>query len=133
MPPLLLDASVWVAAAQARETHHASAFAVTRSEAVLAALDLTLLEVANAIGVKCADPHRAARTCDALVARCDERIVRVGPELVVRLLGLAAQHGLTAYDAAYVAVAQQNGWTLVSTDIRDLVSRGLAVTPDAAV
>lgn len=43
------------------------------------------------------------------------------------------EHGLTAYDAAYVAAARRNGWQLVSLDVRDLVSRGLAVTPDAAV
>ncbi len=42
------------------------------------------------------------------------------------------EHGLSAYDAAYVAASRRDGWTLVSTDIRDLVSKGLAVTPDAA-
>jgi hypothetical protein len=31
-----------------------------------------------------------------------------------------------------VAVAQRNEWSLVSTDIADLVSRGLALAPDAA-
>ena len=38
----------------------------------------------------------------------------------------------SAHDAAYVASARRQGMTLVSTDIRDLVSKGLAVTPDAA-
>jgi len=38
---------------------------------------------------------------------------------------------VTAYDAAYVAVSRRHGWQLVSLDIRDLVSKGLAVTPDA--
>ena len=46
---------------------------------------------------------------------------------------LATSTSLTAYDAAYVAAARRNGWTLVSADIADLVSKGLAVTPDAAV
>lgn len=41
------------------------------------------------------------------------------------------EHGLSAYDAAYVAAARRNGWQLVSLDVRDLVSKGLAVTPDA--
>lgn len=45
----------------------------------------------------------------------------------------ASEHGLTAYDAAYVAAARRNGWRLVSLDIRDLVSKGLAITPDAAL
>ena len=43
---------------------------------------------------------------------------------------MVSEHGLTAYDAAYVAVARRYGWTLVSTDIKDLVSRGLALAPD---
>lgn len=47
-------------------------------------------------------------------------------------LEVASEHDLTAYDAANVAAARRNGWTLVSTDIADLVSKGLAVAPDAA-
>ena len=46
---------------------------------------------------------------------------------------MVVEHGLSAYDAAYVAAARRNGWQLVSPDVRDLVSKGLAVTPDAAV
>jgi predicted nucleic acid-binding protein len=37
---------------------------------------------------------------------------------------LAVEHGLTGYDAAYVAVARRYDWQLVSTDIQDLVARG---------
>ena len=40
---------------------------------------------------------------------------------------------LSIYDAAYVAAARHSGMTLVSADIADLVSKGLAVTPGAAV
>ena len=36
-------------------------------------------------------------------------------------------------DFVYVAVARRHDWTLVSTDISDLVSQGLAITSDAAV
>jgi len=46
---------------------------------------------------------------------------------------LALEHGLTSYDAVYVAVARRYDWQLVSTDIEDLVSKGFAITPDAAV
>ena len=42
-------------------------------------------------------------------------------------------HRLSAYDAAYVAAARREDWKLVSLDARDLVSKGLAITPDAAV
>jgi predicted nucleic acid-binding protein len=46
---------------------------------------------------------------------------------------VASEYDPTAYDAAYVAVARRNGRQLVSLDIRDLVSKGLAVSPDEAV
>ena len=46
---------------------------------------------------------------------------------------IAVEHRLTTYDAAYVAAARRFDWRLVSTDVRDLVSKGLAITPDAAV
>jgi predicted nucleic acid-binding protein len=48
-------------------------------------------------------------------------------------LSIAAEHGIAAYDASYVAAAHRESWTLVSTAIKDLVSKGLAITPDAAV
>lgn len=46
---------------------------------------------------------------------------------------VAFEYSLTSYDAAYVAVARHHDWQLVSVDIKDLVSKGLAITPDAAV
>ncbi|HEY4812210.1 MAG TPA: hypothetical protein VIH71_14240 [Solirubrobacteraceae bacterium] len=36
---------------------------------------------------------------------------------------------ICVYDAAYVAAADQAGGTLVSCDIRDLLSKGLASSP----
>ena len=60
-------------------------------------------------------------------------LVRVNVDLIESTIEVAAEHGLTSYDAVCVAVARRHDWTLVSTDIRDLVSRGLAITPDAAV
>jgi predicted nucleic acid-binding protein len=130
---LLVDASVWVAAALVDDPNQAAADAVVESTERLGALDLTLLEVANALGMKHAEPTEANRLCGVIVARCGKRLVRVDPELIASALDLAQEHGLTAYDAAYVAAARRNGWTLVSTDLEDLVSKGLAVAPDAAV
>jgi predicted nucleic acid-binding protein len=129
----LLDASVWVSAADADERFCADANTLIESTEPVAALDLTFFEVANAIGVKSGRPRQARLVFDAMTARCGKRIVRVDTPLMVAALDHAGAHGLTAYDAAYVAVAKSNGWTLVSTDIADLVSQGLAVTPDAAV
>ena len=61
-----------------------------------------------------------------------DRIVSIDAGLIDAGLTVVAEHGLSAYDAAYVAAARRHDWQLVSTDIRDLVSKGLAVTPDAA-
>jgi predicted nucleic acid-binding protein len=54
--------------------------------------------------------------------------------MLMRLaLSIAIEHDISAYDASYVAAARREGWTLVSLDFRDLASKGLAITPDAAV
>lgn len=98
----------------------------------LNALDLTLYEVANAIGVKQGDANGASRVNRLLLRCCRDRVLKADVELVDSGLQIAAEHGLTAYDAAYVAAARRHGLTLVSADIHDLVSKRLAVTPAAA-
>ena len=130
---LLLDAGVWIAAVNSAERFYDEADTLLRTGGQLAALDLTLFEIANTVGVKWKRQGRASTLLDAVLVRCQKRLVRIDPETLRGALDVAAEHGLTAYDAAYVAVAERNGWTLVSTDIRDLVSKGLAVAPDAAV
>lgn len=130
---LLLDASVWVLLVDPEDPHHDRALTLIRDEAgSLAALDLTLHEVANAIGVKRGDAREAANVIRLLLTCCRDRVVSADQELIESTLEIAAEHKLTAYDAAYVAAARRYGWTLVSTDIADLVSKGLAVAPGAA-
>lgn len=103
------------------------------SDRSLAALDLTHFEIANAVGVKMRLPERARWLSGIVATSCADRLLRVDLELVAGALDVAEEHGLTAYDAAYVAAARRTGWTLVSTDFADLVSKGLAVAPDAAL
>jgi predicted nucleic acid-binding protein len=130
---LLVDASVWGRLAEPNDRFHQEARdLLVESEGTLAALDLTLFEVANAIGVKMRQPQRARWLFDLVAARCGDRLVRVDGNLVAAAIEVAERHALTAYDAAYVAAARRNGWQLVSLDVRDLVSKGLAVTPDDA-
>jgi predicted nucleic acid-binding protein len=130
---LLLDAGVWVASKDAEDRY----FDVARPlvldpEQVVAALDLTLYEVANVVGARGGQPDAARALIRTIAARCEDRVIAVDAELVDSALAIAAEHRLTVYDAAYVAVARARDWTLVSADIADLVSRGLAVAPDAA-
>jgi predicted nucleic acid-binding protein len=131
---LLLDASVWVTLAEEESPHRsASTDLVRRWTDSLSVLDLTLYEIANAVGVKRGDLDGARRIIRLALAACRDRVLPIDADLVDSTLDVAARHGLTAYDAAYVAAARRHGMTLVSADIRDLVSKGLAVTPDAAL
>ena len=130
---LLIDASVWVAAFDREDRYHEASDALVDSNEPLATLDLAFYEVANAIGVKQHNPVLARGMHELIERRCHDNVVRVDSGWTDSTLRFAAEHGLTAYDAAYVAAARRFGWTLVSADIKDLVAKGLAVAPDAAV
>jgi predicted nucleic acid-binding protein len=130
---LLVDAGIWVAARDPEDRFHRDARSLVHDfEQPVAALDLTLYEVCNAIGVRRGEPDEARFLCQLIARRCAGGLVGLDSTLVDSALGIAAEHGLTAYDAAYAAASRLNGWTLVSTDVADLVSKGLAVAPDAA-
>ena len=129
---LLLDASVWVAAGIPANPSHEAAAVLARGGAPVAALDLTVYEVINAVAKQYRQPDQAQRIVRAILRTCGDDLVRVDSALGEEIAGLVAEHRLSAYDAAYVAAARRNGWQLVSLDLRDLVSKGLAVTPDAA-
>lgn len=129
----LLDAGVWVAISDPDDRHHAAAHAIVAElERSLAALDLTLYEVANVMGPKKGRQREGRFLLKLIERRCGENLIAVDSDLLESALEIAAEHQLAAYDAAYVAAARRHGWTLVSTDIADLVSKGLAVAPDAA-
>lgn len=129
----LIDASVWVAIADPTDRFHAAARALVADVArPLAALDLTLYEVANAMGPKKKQPTEGRFLLRLIQARCGDALLPVDAGLIDSALDVSTEHGLTAYDAAYVAAARRHDWTLVSADIADLVSKGLAVAPDAA-
>ena len=49
--------------------------------------------------------------------------------LIARAAELAQAHEIAVYDAAYVAAAEEGDRTLVSCEVRDLVSKGLARLP----
>lgn len=129
----LIDASVWVAIADPDDRYHDEAHAmVAKVDEPLAALDLTFYEVANVMGPKKGQPQKGRVLLNLIGTRCRHNLLAVDPDLLGSALELAADHGLTAYDAAYVAAARRHGWTLVSADVADLISKGLAVAPGAA-
>jgi predicted nucleic acid-binding protein len=131
---LLLDSGVWVASMSGDDRFESAARELIADlDRRFCALDLTLYEVANAVGSRRGRFDEAASVCRAIAQRCAWATVRVDGDLVESVIDVAARYCLTSYDAAYVAVARRHDWQLVSTDIRDLVSKGLAITPDAAV
>jgi predicted nucleic acid-binding protein len=129
----LVDASIWVAAVMPQHAHHARAERFLRAGPPMAVLDLTLYEVANVVARQYGRPDAARELVQGLFRGSAHPPFRADVTLLEDGLDLMSEHGLSAYDAAYVAAARRNGWQLVSLDVRDLVSKGLAVTPDAAV
>jgi predicted nucleic acid-binding protein len=131
---LLLDASVWIAAFDRNDPFYGPARKLVLSRThVLAALDLALYEVSNVVGAVKGQRQLADRMCRLIVKRSRHNLVRISPALAEQATKLAAEHALTAYDAAYLAAAHGHGWKLVSSDLKDLVKPGLAVTPDDAL
>lgn len=130
---LLLDSGVWIATKASDERFFEAARTIVLDMSIpVAALDLTLYEVANVVGARQRRDADAAELCRGIRMRCLDHIVAVDLELIQQTVEIATEHSLSAYDAAYVAATRRHGWTLVSTDIADLVSKGLAVAPDSA-
>lgn len=131
---LLLDASVWVDSMTPDSPYYEVARTlVGDASRRVGTLALALHEVANSLGVRRESPEQAVDMCRLIVGRCGPAIVDPDPMLMRSAISIASEHGIAAYDASYVAAARREGWTLVSIDFRDLVSKGLAITPDAAV
>ena len=128
------DASVLLARADSDDAEHEASRSLLSGAASIATLDLAYYEVTNVALRAWADPV-AARSLRGLVSALaqDGGLVRVDEALAAAAAGLADQHGLSAYDAAYVAGAAVSGARLVSCDVRDLVRPGLALTPTQAL
>ncbi len=132
MSGLLLDAGVWLAARDADDRFHEESRALIAAGGALGALDLTLYEVANVATKRWRSPAEAKRLVALVLRACEGRLVRAGEEIVTAAVAAAAKHSITVYDAAYVVSAERYGAKLVSTDLRDLVDAGLAISPAAA-
>jgi len=134
--PLLLDTSVLIkwfhstgegdlAAARALRDAHLSG----RLEVHV--LDLAVYEVGNVLS-------RALRwPADEVAAQLDDLLTICGTPIVIQFdwlrdaATLAAEHGLTFYDAAWAATARGLSIPLVSAD-RELIAAGLALSPSVA-
>ena len=126
---IFLDASVLLATEDVDDLNHAAATALLRTGA-LGTLDLAAYEVTNVAETRWRDPQASQRLRERVWAIGElGALVRADRTLAERTAELSRRHGLSAYDAAYVAGAERIGAALASCDERDLVSRGLAQLP----
>jgi len=128
----VLDASV-AAKVFIDEEGSSAAEAFVLSGVRLVAPELVLVELAN-VAVKrlrAGDISRGA--ADHMIATAptvfDELVS--SKDLFERAFALAAEHGISTYDAMYVALAEDRGRDLVTADtrlIRRMATSGIAVT-----
>lgn len=130
----LLDASILLASEDPDDEHHGDSRRLLGGRDPLATLDLAFYEVTN-VAVRSWRDHTAAiRLRSRVTAVTDDGgLVRADAQLLESAAAIAEEHGISVYDAAYVAAARAIGGQLVSCDVRDLVSRGLASLPGHAV
>jgi predicted nucleic acid-binding protein len=128
---LLLDASTILAAFDSEDEMHEPSKTIMLDPLVtIATLDLARYEVAN-VAIRA---WRSPTSVTALLEAIDriEGDGGVHASTTTLLSGaakLAEEHTIPVYDAAYVTAANRAGCSLVSCDIRDLVGKGLAITP----
>ncbi|MHB1784764.1 MAG: PIN domain-containing protein [Acidimicrobiales bacterium] len=129
-----LDASILLASEDPDDVNHGDASRLLEGQDPLATLDLALYEVTNVAVRSWRDHSTAHRLRERVVAVADDGgLVHVEASLMARATSIAKEHGISAYDAAYVAAARASDGQLVSRDVRDLISRGLACLPRDAV
>jgi len=128
------DASVLLASEDPDDVNHGDAKRLLEGGNPVATLDLAFYEVTN-VAVRSWRDHAAAhRLRERVVAVADDGgLVRVEASLLAGAALIAEEHGISAYDASYVAAARTLDGQLVSCDLRDLVSQGLARLPGDAV
>jgi predicted nucleic acid-binding protein len=130
----LLDASVLLASEDPDDEHHHDSRRLLVGGDPLATLDLAFYEVTNVAVRSWRDQPSARRLRSRVTAVADDAgLVRVDVHLLEDAAAIADEHDISVYDAAYVAAARAVSGRLVSCDVRDLVSRGLAVLPHLAV
>jgi predicted nucleic acid-binding protein len=130
-----VDASVVLGWYDVEDPYHAACVSiVTGEEWRLSTIDLVRLEVAN-VAVRSWRKPEAIGMLLEMVDRIgdDGGIVGMNTPLVTMAAHLAEVEGISVYDAAYVIGARKRGQVLVSCDERDLVSRGLAISPADAL
>lgn len=140
MAQIVVDASVMVALYVNEPLSAAARTALLRSREAgddLHAPDLLLIEFANALWKRVGrgelDRDSAMTAINAVSSLEDLDRHPLDAQLVPPALSLAMAHSLTAYDAAYAALAVQLGGTVISGDARFVERASRAGLPVTAV
>ncbi|MGH2878836.1 MAG: type II toxin-antitoxin system VapC family toxin [Solirubrobacteraceae bacterium] len=135
MSILFLDASAILAAFDPDDAHHEAAKRILAEPGIsLATLDLARYEIANVAVRAWRAPDQVGSLLDAVDRIADDGgVVISDTKLLAKAAELAQGHGISVYDAAYVAATSKGNLKLVSCDARDLLSKGLALSPADAL
>ncbi len=126
---IFLDASVLLATEDTQDPQHDASLTLLRA-GDLATIDLALYETTNVAITRWRDPGAATRLRERIWTIAElGTLIRVDHQLGEDIATLTTNHGLSAYDAAYLAGARRLGISLASCDRRDLVDTGLAQLP----
>jgi predicted nucleic acid-binding protein len=130
---VMVDSSVLLAAFDRQDAEWRASASVLRNPSfTVSTLDLARYEVANVAVRSWRSPDDVAVLLEAIERIGEDGgVVRSTVQLIAGAAELANESGISVYDAAYVVAAGSVGRTLVSCDVRDLVSRQLAVLPTA--
>lgn len=115
----VLDASV-AAKVFVPEEGAARAEAFVMSDTPLIAPDFVLVELANVATKRLRQGLITRQMAERMVIAARSLFNELVPAagLIGRAFELAANHGLSTYDATYVALAEQRGCALVTADLR---------------
>lgn len=130
---ITVDASVWVAAMEARDRFHADSVAflraLARQDERPVAPALILAEVGGAIARRSGQAEAGARAVRILGTHPRLRLLACDEALMRHAAVLAAERRLRGADAVYAATAAVTGSALVTWDA-ELRARAEAVSPE---
>lgn len=134
MAGLVVDASVWVAAADATDTHSGLSreflSVVARRAVALAVPDFAELEVACALARRLRDGERGQALARLMVASPMVTPYPMHSSLLRRAIETGARRLLRGGDAIYAALSEETEGELISWD-EELIQRAGATTPAA--
>lgn len=134
MTRLVVDASVWVAAADPTDPFSSESRAflqtIAAEEQPLALPGHTELEVAGALARRLKDPHRGRQLAAGIAGAPSVEIVSLDASLLKDAIHRGTDLLLRAGDALYLSVAVQVDGRVVTWD-HEVVERAQGVTPAA--